>query len=180
MQPMRTNRNNHPVSPLPSTEQVENVFEHLIRFGNTHIYHAALLAAECGLRLGEIVQLRWSDFDFDNDILTVSPHGSTHPRFIYMTKRVHREMRERCPVAGRSEFAFLPHHDRPTASERLTFSLSKTCSQLDLNLSFHSLREKFAHDAAKDGVSICELTKALGNVCRFRLNCPDTSCPSYK
>jgi integrase len=157
---------------------VEDAFAEMIRVGDLDTYRAGLLAADQGLRLKEIEQLQWNALDFDKGIITVRPQKARHPRFVHMTDRVRRELRERCPGADMDEYVFLPHHDRPAAARRLRASLRKMGSRLNVRISLSLLRRKCATDLANAGVSMCEMTKALGYKCWQRADCLLAYCQS--
>ena len=52
------------------------------------LYEISLLSLYCGLRAGEIFNLRWSDVDFNNKMLTLRDTKNSKTRIIYMTNDV--------------------------------------------------------------------------------------------
>lgn len=150
-------------SLIPTTQQVEDIFADLVRVGDLDVYHARLLAVDCGLRRGEIVELRPTQLDFNDGIIKLYPPKTSRPRIVYMTERVRRELRGRWPVVGTDAYAFLPHHYRPAAARKLEIGLRKAASRLNIAISFASLRWKYTADLPNAGVSVCDLSKALGH-----------------
>jgi integrase len=52
------------------------------------LHDICLLSLYCGLRIGEILNLKGQDLDFENGLIHVSDPKNKHPRKAYMTTRI--------------------------------------------------------------------------------------------
>lgn len=62
-----------------------------------------LLGADAGLRMGEIMNLRWQDVDFPNNQLYIAPNKTEYYRFVPMTESL-RDALQRAKIGAESEF----------------------------------------------------------------------------
>jgi integrase len=127
-----------------------------------------LVAVSTGIRLGEILNLEWSDIDFSKKVIHVRNRGefttkSKRNRIIPMTEQVYKLLSDWKKKAS-SEIVF---HDggRRKRRDLVSRKFKEYITKLGLNdcLHFHSLRHTFASWLVQDGVSLYEVQKLLGH-----------------
>ncbi len=126
------------------------------------------LAVSTGMRLGEILNLQWTDIDFVRKIIRVcNKEGFTTKsgkgRNIPMSDQLAETMQNRKDRAS-SELLFHRNGKKlmeEFVSKRFKYFVRK--GGLDDKLHFHSLRHTFASWLVQDGVSIYEVQKLLGH-----------------
>lgn len=164
-------------------EQIRIVCERLIAKGKDVIADMVLFAVETGLRLDEENNLRWSDIDFKNQIITVG-----NRLFKTKTKKIRRipfnERLEKIllrisnrqlrkgnppvyPLQGgeRSGFVFVQSNGKRYSKDTLSKALKKVIKEAGLpnDLHWHCLRATAATRWASNKVPIFTVSKLLGH-----------------
>ena len=135
---------------------------------DVQLKNLCLVAVSTGLRLGELLNLQWSDIDLISKVIHIRNSET------FTTKsRKNRSL----PMSDQLAMAFIQMKES-SGSELLFHSLGKRLSadwvsktfksyvrRLVLNdkLHFHSLRHTFASWLVQDGVSLYEVQKLLGH-----------------
>lgn len=120
------------------------------------------LLAYSGCRLGEAVQLRWQDVDFERGCITVTG-GETgtknhEPRIVPMASAL-RDLLQRLQQRG----TFAPT-DRISQVDNAKKCLGTACRNLGLpHFSHHNLRHFFATTCIESGVDIPTISRWLGH-----------------
>jgi integrase len=112
----------------------EQDIEATISVDNPHLKAMIMLAIDSGLRLGEILKLRWIDFDFDNNLIRiVGTHTKTErPRVAPLSERVKEELNNlKALTPGEKAF--------PYTDIKRSFATAKKIAKID-DLHFHDLR----------------------------------------
>lgn len=112
----------------------EQKIEAVISVDNPHLKAMLMLAIDSGLRLGEILKLRWFDFDFDNNLIRiVGTHTKTErPRVAPLSERVKEELDKLKEITpGEKPF--------PYTDIKRSFATAKRIAKID-DLHFHDLR----------------------------------------
>jgi integrase len=115
------------------------------------LHDMALLSLHCGLRAGEIFNLKGQDLDFENRMINISDPKNKESRKAFMTKAVRKALHKRKPGSP-DEYVFKDrrHGGRITA---MSSAFRKTINKLEFNkgitdprqmITFHSLRHTFA------------------------------------
>lgn len=133
-----------------------------------------LFAVESGLRLAEEANLRWSDIDFRNKIVTVG-----NKQFQTKTKRVRKipfnsrmeEILQRCSARQLKngkilrEFVFAKPNGKPFMLDTISKSFKKVCRELGLpeEYHWHCLRSTAASNWVNRQVPIYTVSKLLGH-----------------
>ncbi|MDI6766027.1 MAG: tyrosine-type recombinase/integrase [Bacteroidota bacterium] len=127
-----------------------------------------LVAVFTGLRLGELLNLQWSDIDFVLRVIHVRNSEtfttkSRKNRSIPMNDQLYEALAMMKETAG-SELVFHSNGKRLSA-ERVSKTFKVYVRRLGLNdkLHFHSLRHTLASWLVQDGVNIYEVQKLLGH-----------------
>lgn len=112
----------------------EQEIEAVVSVDNPHLKAMLMLAIDSGLRLGEILKLRWFDFDFDSNLIrVVGTHTKTErPRVAPLSKRVKEELSKLKEVSfGERPF--------PYTDIKRSFATAKKIAEIN-DLHFHDLR----------------------------------------
>jgi len=129
-----------------------------------------LFAYNTGMRIGEIVQLRWSDVDIVKRLITVgSEHFTTKSkriRYIPLTDAMVELLLKRKQLSNPNEkFVFSKSSDMPFTTDYFSkkFKAAIRNSNIEKDYCFHSLRHGFASRLAQQGVPIINISKLLGH-----------------
>lgn len=133
------------------------------------LHDICLLSLYCGLRAGEILNLRGQDLDFENDFIHVSDPKNKHPRKAYMTARVKEMLLTRIPESP-GEIIFKDRKGGKIKSVSRTFE--RVVDEISLNdgikdtrqkVVFHTLRHTFGSWLALQGEPIQVIGELLGH-----------------
>ena len=125
-------------------------------------YEMALLALSCGLRAGEIFNLRWGDVSLENGTLAIrDSKKNVITAHVYMTAEVLEIIRAKEPRTPAPQTLLFPDRDGGQRKE-VPPIFKRTVDRMGLNegvtdrrdrLVFHSLRHSYASWLAEAGVS---------------------------
>lgn len=134
------------------------------------LHDMALLSLHCGLRAGEIFNLRGQDLDFKNGLINISDPKNTIARKAFMTGTV-RKMLKAWPVQSPDELLF--KDNRHTGQIKgVSQTYRSVINDLKLNdgisdrrqkVLFHTLRHTFASWLALQGETILTIKELLGH-----------------
>lgn len=142
---------------LPNTipsEDLKAAYEHST--GLVHVWIGLL--ATTGIRISELLALRWEDIDFKASSLEIMGKGSkerivyTSPEYLELLKQAY----ERKPSEGR-----IFHYDQRDARYMLWQAL-KPYSRAK-QLSPHAIRHSYATNLATNGVNVTTIASILGH-----------------
>ncbi|MGB2634190.1 MAG: site-specific integrase [Candidatus Acidiferrum sp.] len=137
----------------------------------------AITAAMTGLRIGEVLALRWKNLDFENGIVQVrqavyrgdvsSPKSKSSIRDIPMGPWLQRLLREHRKASTAEAFVFASRNGTPLDSHNLLGRVLKpACKQAGLPLiSWHSFRHTHATLLSDLGESLKTAQAQLGHAC---------------
>ena len=129
---------------------------------------ASLVAVFTGMRLGELINLQWSDVDFVSKVIHVRNSETfttknKKNRSVPMNEQLYELLREMRNQAS-SELVFHVGGRRLEANWiSKSFKAGIRRAGLNDRLHFHSLRHTFASWLVQDGVSLYEVQKLLGH-----------------
>lgn len=141
-----------------------------LRRTSTLIHDMALISLHCGLRAGEIFNLKGQDLDFINGLIHISDPKNKESRKAFMTKAVKEVLAVRKPKQP-NEYVFKDRvHGGKVNSISQTFR--RVVDSLEINagitdsrqrVTFHSLRHTFASWLALQGETILTIKELLGH-----------------
>lgn len=121
-----------------------------------------------GMRLGELVNLKWSEVDFNNEIITV--YGKKRmSSSIPMTERLKKELAEYRILVEQhfgqlGEYVFTNYKNKqltPNAVKMIFKHLKVIMNFKNVRLSAHTFRHTFAHRCLMSGMDVFTLQKML-------------------
>jgi len=122
-----------------------------------------LLAITTGMRRGEILQLKWDQIDFKNQLAHLKETKNGRPRSVPLVDEVIAELKRLHEVKN--------FHKQVIFASKTTFgeidikkSWQEALKRAELtNLRFHDMRHSFATLAARQGASNLELAAVMGH-----------------
>ena len=153
-----------------SLEEAKNLLDELEKVSK-QTHDEALISLHCGLRFGEIANLKWVDVDFKNETLHIKDPKGGEDRHVYMTPQVKDMLLERFPPESRpTDLVFPDANGRPKKAVSKAFF--RAVERLGLNdgiedprdkVVFHTLRHTFASWLAIRGTPILTLKELMGH-----------------
>lgn len=142
---------------LPNTIPSEDIQKaYANSFGVVHVWLGLL--ATTGIRISELLSLKWEDIDFKTCALEINGKGNKD-RLVYTTPEYLELMRqayERKPTEGR----IFRYSDRE--ARHMIWDALKPYSRAT-QLSPHAIRHSFATSLAKQGVNVATIATILGH-----------------
>ncbi|MFC1818427.1 tyrosine-type recombinase/integrase [Thermodesulfobacteriota bacterium] len=136
---------------------------------NYQLAQIATLSLYGGLRLGEVLNLRWVDIDRNNDIIFIRDSKSNESRPIFITEPVKNVLDELIPGQP-EEPLFANRFGKPIGWLSKAFGtvvdgigLNKGITDRRNKVTFHTLRHTYASWAVMSGVPLYVVGKALGH-----------------
>lgn len=152
-----------------SHEEAETLLQALKR-RDLDVYHMAVLSLFCGLRIGEILKLRWVDVDSERGLLTVKDSKSGRTRFANITEQAREALLSR-NIGNPDELIFpdpktgKQRRETPRAFEKVVDDLKLNDGREDRrdHVVFHSLRHTHASWLVQSGVDLYVVKEMLGH-----------------
>lgn len=152
-----------------SPEEADALLKKLSAY-NSPLCDMALLSLHCGLRAGEIFNLKGSDLDFDNALINISDPKNKERRQAYMTMTVKAMLDRRKP--DKPEGYVFKDRRHGGKIDAISKTFREAVAELRLNesikdtrklITFHSLRHTFASWLALQGESLLTIKEMLGH-----------------
>lgn len=123
------------------------------------------LAYACGLRVGEVVNLRVADLDIDELVVNIREGKGKKDRISILPEKLQNDLRNL--IAGKRAEEFLFSSNRggklTTASLQKMFKRSLVKTNIKKPATFHSLRHSFATHLLENGVDVRYVQELLGH-----------------
>ena len=128
---------------------------------NLAVKHAYLFACSCGLRLGDVLNLKWKDISKDNGTWRASilMLKSQRPLYIPLGEQARKWMPEQGEASPEDKVFNLSHH---VINENLQ-SWAETAGITNKKVTFHTSRHTFATMLLTLGADIYTVSKLLGH-----------------
>ncbi len=139
-------------------------------FGTSRQLHdMTLLSLHCGLRAGEIFNLKGQDLDFENELINIADPKNKENRKAYMTKAVKEMLLEHMPILP-NEYIFKDRNGNKVNAVSKSFhgvikslGFNEGITDRRQKITFHSLRHTFASWLALQGEPILTIKELLGH-----------------
>jgi len=139
--------------------------ERLLSASAVHLKPIIITALNTGMRRGEILSLKWSNVDFENNRLIINALNNKSKRvkripLNYIMNTMLKELKLKNQKF--SDYVFLSDDGRPLKDIKTAFL--NACRRADIHgLRFHDLRHTAGTRMQESGVGIVEITNILGN-----------------
>jgi site-specific recombinase XerD len=141
----------------------KNEIERLIKTP-TNINHRLIiqLAYSAGLRLSEIITLRWEDIDVERDIIHIKRAKGKRDRIVMLSSILKEELQK---VDQRSQYVFITNRGGPYTPRAIQQILHTTAqkSGIKKRVTPHTLRHSFATHLLENGTDIRYIKELLGH-----------------
>lgn len=141
---------------------------------NTEMHDMCLVSLYTGMRSGEIMSLKWTDLDFEHDLITVRNPKNGETRQVFMTGNVKEMLQSRLIKADDSISPYSIVFPSKYGKQRgkISKSFERLVNKLGLNdgvedeqhrVVFHTLRHTFASWLAIQGETLLTIKELLGH-----------------
>ena len=126
-----------------------------------HLKPILIAALNTGMRLGEILSLKWGQIDFEKELVRVEKTKSGKIRYVNINSVLSKTLENLKAQDG--EFLFTnPETGQPLKDVRTAFK--SACRRANIkNLRFHDLRHTFASRLVESGVDLITVKELLGH-----------------
>jgi integrase len=124
-----------------------------------HLKPIVITALNTGMRLGELLSLKWENVDMDREVITVTETKSDKIRYIPINKTLKETLK--C-VKLTNDRVFCDNNGRPMDSIKTAFKNAVRRSGIR-HFRFHDLRHTFASRLVEKNVNIVTVKELLGH-----------------
>lgn len=157
------------VGMLEENNQIERILtweeeKKLIDSAIPYLRPIIVTALNTGMRRGEILNLKWSDVDLTNNLITVNQTNSKSKkaRRVYINSTLRKLLLELKLKSAGSEYVFLD--DKGNRLREIKNGFNAACRRAGIQrLRFHDLRHTAATRMIENGASIVAVSKILGH-----------------
>ncbi|MCR4623737.1 MAG: site-specific integrase [Alphaproteobacteria bacterium] len=151
-----------------SVEEAKKLLQSL-KERSLQLHDMALLSLYCGLRAGEIFNLRWEDINFKDNSIFIKDTKSNRNRNAIMTCEV-KAMLERNHAAATHDLVFVSAKGEKIAEISRTFDrvvdelgFNKNISDTRKKVVFHTLRHTYASWLVMSGTDLYRVQRLMGH-----------------
>ena len=140
-------------------------FDRLYECANADIQPILLVAYDTGMRLGEILKLKWSQVDLKEKRFRLTPRDTKtdKARVIILSRRIVESLKKLPRGIKRDSYVFVnPDTDTAWVDIRKQFNKAKKAAELE-HIWFHDLRRSFITNARKRGVPESVIMRMSGH-----------------
>ena len=141
-----------------------------VREKSESCFYHCVLAVNCGLRAGEVFNIKWQDVNLEDGTLFIRDAKGGRSRYAFMTDQV-KELFSRLAPGAPDDYVF---QDRKHGGriKRVSNVFQRTVKELGFNdgltdsrnkVVFHTLRHTFASNLAGNGVDLYVIQKLMGH-----------------
>ena len=152
-----------------SYDEAKKLLDKLNNDVSHQLYAMSVIALHCGLRAGEIFDLKGQHLDFRNDIITVADPKNNRTRHAYMTEAVKAALLRHVPESPDGcvftdqqgkKFTEIPRNFRTTVND---LGFNEGITDPRQRVTFHSLRHTFASWLALQGEQLLVIKELMGH-----------------
>lgn len=173
-----SNKNKLEKRALETSEQID-LLRHFKFRGDQDYYLVVLLASTCGLRVGEILGLKWEDIDFKNNEININKQWKINKftnmydfgdlksknsyRIVPVSKSTIEEL-QRIKMLNQSNVINM--YDSRIIRCTSTYSMSSNLGKVlrrKFNITIHELRHTYATNLIKNGIDFKTAAAILGH-----------------
>lgn len=133
----------------------------LLRKCASHLRPIVITALNTGLRKGKILNLKWSDVDMTNRVITVKRPKNNETKTVPINETLYKTLKSLKPKKdGRPVFA--NENGEPYGDVRKSFATALKRAGIE-NFRFHDLRHTFASHLVMAGVDIRTVQELMGH-----------------
>ncbi len=133
------------------------------------LHDMTLLSLHCGLRAGEIFNIKGQDLDFENELINIADPKNKETRKAYMTKAIKEMLLKHVPISP-NEYIFKDRNGNKVNAVSKSFhgaieglGFNEGITDRRQRITFHSLRHTFASWLALQGEPILTIKELLGH-----------------
>jgi len=132
----------------------------LLKYCSEGIKPIVVCALNTGMRLGEILNLKWKDIDWRNKLIRVEHTKNNRTRFIPMTEEMENTL---ISILKTPDCSFIFNHNGQRY-KWVNKTFHRALNQAGIkDFRFHDLRHTFASHLAMKGVSLTAIKELLGH-----------------
>lgn len=154
---------------LQENNQIERILtdeeeERLLACSAPHLRPIILCALNTGMRKGEILSLKWSNVDLQNNLITIESTNtkSKKTKKLFINSDLRGILLEQKLKSGGSEYVFLGSDNKPI--KRLRTAFESACRRAGIKgFRFHDLRHTAATRMVENGKNIVAISRILGH-----------------
>jgi integrase/recombinase XerD len=151
---------------LPRPVQVESLQKFFSVITDPRDRAMFTLMLRCGLRIGEVANLKLTDLFLDGISPRILVHGKgSRERIVYLSAQAERALRAYLNVrpTAASDFVFLSYQLRGLSTTGIHMRLVHYRALVAVKLTAHRLRHSFANDLLSSGAPVTTIQKLLGH-----------------
>jgi integrase/recombinase XerD len=151
---------------LPKVLSEEKILEVIMSIGNLKHKAIVMMGYSAGLRVSEVVKLRWVDIDFDRMTIFIEKGKNKKDRIVPLAASMYYLLLQYKKMYQTTYWIFDGQLNGTNYSVRSAEQVfRKACELLQLppHLSFHKLRHSYATHLLENGTDISYIQKLLGH-----------------
>jgi site-specific recombinase XerD len=151
---------------LPRPVQEEDLKRFFAVITNPRDRAMFLLMLRCGLRIGEVANLRLVDLFLDEEFPRLVAHGKgSRERGVYLSRQAEAALREYLAErpSAKSEFVFLSYLEEGLSTTAIHKRLMRYRKESGAAITAHRLRHSFANDLLNADAPITSIQKLMGH-----------------
>lgn len=152
-----------PIQPLTEDEEARLLSAAEATPKAPHLKPVLVLALNAGMRLMEILHLKWENINFDKRMIVLSRTKNSELRYVDMNSLVHRLLRELKSQSGGATFLFAGRQGKPFTSIKTAFYRARREAGIPDTFRFHDLRHTFGSRLVMGGVDLPTVQALMGH-----------------
>lgn len=145
-------------------DELSNLLD-VARAHSPTMYAAVIVSIACGVRQGELLRLRWSDVDLENQRLRILRTKTDEPRAVYLPQSACDALEAlKSDIVAGDDSVFLRPSGEPIDRGHLGHQWDRVRTKAKLkDFKWHDLRHSCASFLAQKGATLLEIGSVLGH-----------------